>query len=70
VVLFPRFWPEAISKDAVFGLGHVLMVPAMAGVTLPRRHNPPLPEGFDDDEEESSAVDVPRQPVPVTEAKG
>ena len=36
--LFPLLWLGAISVDAMYGLGHVLMLPAMLVVMVRRRH--------------------------------
>lgn len=38
LALFPLLWLDAISVDAMYGWGHVLMLPAMLGVMLRRRH--------------------------------
>jgi hypothetical protein len=32
-------WLDAISEDAMFSLGHVLMLPAMAAVMFRQRHH-------------------------------
>jgi hypothetical protein len=37
--LFPVLWLDAISEDAMFSLGHVLMLPAMAAVMFRQRHH-------------------------------
>jgi flagellar biosynthetic protein FliP len=37
VALFPLLWVDAISEDGMYGLGHVLMLPAMLAVMLRRR---------------------------------
>lgn len=39
LALFPVLWLDAISEDAMLGLGHVLMLPAMATVMVRRRHS-------------------------------
>jgi flagellar biosynthetic protein FliP len=36
VVLFPPYWAGLLSGDAVLGLGHVLMLPAMLAAMLLR----------------------------------
>lgn len=38
LALFPLLWLDAISVDAMYGWGHVLMLPAMLGVMLRHRH--------------------------------
>lgn len=37
IVLFPPMWLGVLSAHAMLVLGHVLMLPAMAGVMLLRR---------------------------------
>jgi hypothetical protein len=39
IALFPLLWLDAISVDGMFGLGHVLMLPAMLTVMIRRRHD-------------------------------
>lgn len=38
LALFPLLWLDAISVDAMYGWGHVVMFPAMLGVMLRRRN--------------------------------
>ena len=38
VLLFPLLWGQVLGPDAMLLLGHVLMLPAMAGVMLLRPH--------------------------------
>jgi flagellar biosynthetic protein FliP len=38
LALIPLLWLDAISADAMFGLAHVLMLPAMLVAMLRRRH--------------------------------
>lgn len=39
LALFPMLWLDAISVDAMYGWGHVLMLPLMLAVMLRRRHD-------------------------------
>lgn len=40
LALFPLLWTQTISEDAMFGLGHLLMIPAMGATTFrQRRHH-------------------------------
>lgn len=36
--LFPLYWLDVISGDAMLGLGHVLMIPVMLALMRHRRH--------------------------------
>ena len=38
VVLFPLLWVGLLSADGMLALGHLLMLPAMVGAMLRRRH--------------------------------
>jgi flagellar biosynthetic protein FliP len=39
LALFPLFWLDAISADAMYGLAHLLMLPVMLVVMLRHRHD-------------------------------